>query len=1491
MACWISDLDSNITTTTDRELRYAVWDGVLQNWSPSNLATYSDEDKNSPSIAFDNNDNALIVWVGGNESINRIYLVSRDKVTGLWSDPEIVREDTTFIEYPAINVDADNNAVVVWRGFEDDSSELGDYFSDLDQNQNYTVGDFAQRDDYISQLNEQNMTKVYFDGEICYATKELSTPGAAWSEVKYLTSDNKTDWMVSAVIIRGHSNDLILVWDKEGSLSNLVHALEPDLAIGASDIMFSNNHPVDGENVNVTATVVNIGDVGAHDVLVEFFDGDPRSGGTRIGSPQQIDYLPYDGRINVTIRNRFGPGAHEIYVVIDRSGSIKELDESNNIAYNTITILPDLSLSYADITFSNTTPSAGDEITISAIIHNQGGTSAESTNVSFFSNNSLIGSDTVTVGAGEYEMASVPWIAAAGYNNITVVIDPTNLIAEWNETNNDASTSISILPDLSVERINLSNNDLLKGETLDISAKIMNIGAADATGVLVELFDGNPFVDGNMISSQTIDVLTLGGGSSSFTFNWAPPVGIHQVFVLVDRENLIAECNETNNIQYQEFVVRSLPDLNISESEITYESGSLKIVVPVKNDGEAGAANVIVGLYDGNPKPSGEMMFSDSILYISPGQVSSVRLVLNQQPMTEYLYIVVDLDDVIAESDETNNEVVLSYASIPQIDAGPDQVVDEGTKVTFSGSVILPGDSKDYSYTWDFGDGPPTVTEDLTPDHVYGDNGTYVVTLTVLGLHYSGVDQMTVTVQNVAPTVNAGPDMTVDEGTPLTFTGGFSDPGWLDTHAIEWDFGDGSQKDTESLIPTHTYADDGTYTVSLMVTDDDGGVGTDSVLVMVQNVNPIAQAGPDQTIDEDQVVTFDASASSDTASDLPLLTYTWDFGDGNTATGLTVSHIYLNPGIYDVTLTVKDDDGGIGTDSCLVYVLDKTPPETTLHVGTPVVGEYVNSSTPIDLTADDVLGVGVASIYYKINDGPWQTFSSSIYLSGDDGQYVLYYYAIDLEGNAEEADSATFILDNSPPTTTIHAGSPKYNSYVTSDTPLELDVTDSGSDVSLTYYCINGGTWNTYTGEFTLAGPDGPYTVGFYSVDRLGNSESVQNALYILDNSQPLSSITLSGDIGDNSWYISSVSITISFSDGVGSGVAAVYYILDAGEVTLYTGKFEESENKDPHNIEYWSVDNLGNTESPHNTYSFKIDAEDPVTLSSLQPTSPDGNNDWYISPVELTLNPSDTPSGVFETYYRVNGGLDMLYTDKVLFAEDGKYTVEYWSVDNAGNVETAIPIYFQIDQTAPETILEFKTNYVDQNGGMYLDSTTNISLSTEPDLSQIAISLFRINGGEWTEYNEPINLEGPIGTYTIEYYSQDFAGNTESVKVIRFILEDVFEGYCRLRIGRECFKGQGKLFLSEHLIRIELDDQIVTWEIVKHIKKCKLQIIKGKGVLGRITVKLYKGTHLVFIKAKGRGVFFHFIDFKWKCSIRCVSIPGLFNRSRHPHRTCMSRG
>jgi subtilisin family serine protease len=123
-----------------------------------------------------------------------------------------------------------------------------------------------------------------------------------------------------------------------------------------------------------------------------------------------------------------------------------------------------------------------------------------------------------------------------------------------------------------------------------------------------------------------------------------------------------------------------------------------------------------------------------------------------------------------------------------------------------------------------------------------------------------------------------------------------------------WSFGDGASG--SGATASHTYAADGTYTVSLTVTDSGGRTGSTSVQV---SVGEPSEDGPTAAISGNCtsywfVWVCEISGTGSTPGSSPIESYSWDLGDGSTASGPTVTHLYY-PGTYTITLTVTDGNG------------------------------------------------------------------------------------------------------------------------------------------------------------------------------------------------------------------------------------------------------------------------------------------------------------------------------------------------------------------------------------------------------------------------------------------------------------------------------------------------------------------------------------------------------------------------------------------------------
>ena len=156
-----------------------------------------------------------------------------------------------------------------------------------------------------------------------------------------------------------------------------------------------------------------------------------------------------------------------------------------------------------------------------------------------------------------------------------------------------------------------------------------------------------------------------------------------------------------------------------------------------------------------------------------------------------------------------------------------------------------------------------------------------------------------------------------------------------------WDFGDGNG--SSAVDPSHSYAADGTYNVSLTVTDDGGASDTANVSVTVDdgiNNPPNALITAISCNQADRSCTYNGSGSSD--SDGSISSWNWDFGDGNPGTDVNTSHTYDDYGMYTVSLTVTDDGGATSTNDASETITLTEPVDATFMSVTSIIVDSVN---------------------------------------------------------------------------------------------------------------------------------------------------------------------------------------------------------------------------------------------------------------------------------------------------------------------------------------------------------------------------------------------------------------------------------------------------------------------------------------------------------------------------------------------------------------------
>lgn len=172
-------------------------------------------------------------------------------------------------------------------------------------------------------------------------------------------------------------------------------------------------------------------------------------------------------------------------------------------------------------------------------------------------------------------------------------------------------------------------------------------------------------------------------------------------------------------------------------------------------------------------------------------------------------------------------------------------------------------------------------------------------------------------------------------GETVTFDASGSEPNVGELVSYAWGFGDGETAAGETT--THTYEDSETYQVTLTVTSDQGTTEETIQEIVVQDESNDESTGNDSSEDDTssteitasftvtperpsagEEVLFDAGQSSSDGGE--FVSFTWDFDDGTTAAGTTSQHVFGNPGTYQVTLSVANENGNTAETTSVVTV-------------------------------------------------------------------------------------------------------------------------------------------------------------------------------------------------------------------------------------------------------------------------------------------------------------------------------------------------------------------------------------------------------------------------------------------------------------------------------------------------------------------------------------------------------------------------------------------
>jgi PKD repeat protein len=581
--------------------------------------------------------------------------------------------------------------------------------------------------------------------------------------------------------------------------------------------------------------------------------------------------------------------------------------------------------------------------------------------------------------------------------------------------------------------------------------------------------------------------------------------------------------------------------------------------------------------------------------------------------------------------------------------------------------VVLDGsnstdDTGIVSYQWSFGDGATSLG--VLTSHAWASDGNFVVALNVTDSDgNSTIATITVHVLNRLPiaALSLAPARALTLADIAFDASSSVDPDGSILY-YRWDFGDGTAMYGPAVA--HGFSRPAVYSVTLTVTDNDGGEGRSSVLVTIDNRPPVAVVPPNFSVPTFEDRVFDASAAYDL--DGVIQTYTWDFGDGGTGTGRSVKHAYATQGAKTVTLTVRDDYGATHAATMTVTVTNNAP---SASISAPF-SVYTSETATFTGTAVDRDG-SIASWSWTFGDGSpaSSTPNSLTHAYPTKGTYTVTLTVTDNTGATGSASFEIRVLNRLPtavisaPTTGVQAPSLSAISFASAGS------TDPESGGSLAFFWIFGDgsvssgpsvshafpRAGTYTVILTVSDPDGGASSSTISVVILNQGPTAVGAVNVTTAVPTLSPITFDAS-GSSDVDGLIVTWLWDFGDGATSPLKVAEHAYASSDPSgpSYTVHLTVTDNGGLKNTATLTVGVTNRLPVARIAHGSPVYAEISSVLRSTDSSDEDGvivGWAWEFG--------DQTPA---------QGGAEVSH----VFASAGTYTVKVTVTDNRGGVSSS---------------------------------------------------------------------------------------------------------------------------------------------------------------------------------------------------------------------------
>ncbi len=461
------------------------------------------------------------------------------------------------------------------------------------------------------------------------------------------------------------------------------------------------------EQINVLLAVQNQGNastsIGWYDNLYLSQDAILNPEDMLISSLWHTDSLATGGSYNATFSPAIPavvPGTYYLIAVANGSNSLYESSQANNSVSGVID-LSGADLAVTSIDVSASTVSDGQQISLSTTVSNQGtGVAVNGFYVSFQVDGYNIGDQLIGAGLGAGTSVTVTqnWTATSGIHTLTVIVDTSNQVQELDETNNTMSQGLPAVaaPDLTVTNIASSNETtLVTGQQITLFAHVVNNGSATMRDFYVR-FEA----DGNYLGRGQVPGGLGAGVAADISVNWVVQADVSGVMAIADEFGQVPESDENNNSYSRTLPPTVGPDLSVTDINFTpgtdlIDGQQVTLTATVQNLGASDTRSDVVVRFDIDGSYLGYQTIARGL---KAGESVDINQILFASPGAHSVTVTADKLNVVTETDETNNSMIVSLPTvtspdliISEITLSPSDVIRDGESVTATARVINAG--------------------------------------------------------------------------------------------------------------------------------------------------------------------------------------------------------------------------------------------------------------------------------------------------------------------------------------------------------------------------------------------------------------------------------------------------------------------------------------------------------------------------------------------------------------------------------------------------------------------------------------------------------------------------------------------------------------------------------------------------------------------------------------------------------------------------------